>query len=204
MKTDINSTARKPATPGRGVQTLADLRDRCRIDDITGCWLWSLCCSTPRGGITPLTHIGAGLVGNASDVTMPAARVAWMLAGNKLKPGNLVWRHVCKAGLCINPDHCRVGTRRDMHAAIAGSGRNKGSPIRAVTNAKNRLLMMTPPEAVRRAEVMFAGGEMQKTVRAELGIGQLTAAAIRKGLHPHSAGRQRLVRGASVFSLGAA
>lgn len=185
-----------------GVRTLEDLRDRCRIDDITGCWIWSLCCAMPRGCPTPLTHLRAGLVGNDRDANIPAARAAWLLAGNKLKPGQLVWRHACKAGLCINPEHCRAGTRREMHAAIADSGRNKGSPIRAVINAKNRLPMMIPAETVRRAEAMFAVGDLQKTVREALGMSQLTAASIRKGLHPHSAGRQRLLRGASVFSAG--
>ena len=72
--------------------------------------------------------------------------------------------------------------------------------MRAAVNARNRSSMLTPVDVVRRAEEMFEAGEMQKTVRAALGILASTAALIRKGQHPHSAGRQALVARASVFS----
>lgn len=185
-----------------GVQTLADLRNRCRIDDETGCWEWAMAAISPRGSIVPIVHLGRGALGADPSVkqnNMPAARAAWLMAGNLLPAGHIVWRHVCAAGLCINPGHCRAGTRSQMHAAVAATGRNKGKPDRRAINARNRLGMVTAVEVVRKAEAMFADGVLQRDVRKALGMAQETAARIRKGQHVHSAGKQMLVRGASVF-----
>ena len=195
----------KPATPNRGgVRTLQDLMLRCTVDDETGCWLWAMAAVNPRGAVTPMVHVAAGVAGQAVGATIPAARVAWLLSGRRLEPGHVVWRHVCGSGMCINPEHCRAGTRSTALKAVAATGRNRGKPERAAKNALARLRMVKPVDVVRQAEAMFAEGKLQKVVRAELGLSQKTAAAIRQGLHPHSSGRQHLVRGASVFSLGGA
>lgn len=187
-----------------GVRTLSDIRDRCRIDAETGCWNWSLATSTPRGCLTPVVHLAAGALSQGQkSSTMTTVRAAWLLSGKTLPDGHVVWRQVCAAGLCVNPAHCRSGTRPEMHAAVAATGRNRGLPERAACNAISRLRMVTPIDRVRQAEAMFAAGRLQKEVREVIGMSQKTAAAIRQGTHPHSAGRQLLVRGASVFSLGA-
>lgn len=188
-----------------GVRTLADIRSRCVISAETGCWLWSMATITPRGGVTPVVHLASGALGQAvHSSNMPAARAAWLLAGNAIPPGHVVWRHLCAGGLCINPAHCRAGTRTQMHAGVAATGRNRGRPERAVVNAINRLAMTTAVEVVREVEAMFAAGTLQKEIRERFGLAQKTAASIRLGQHTHSAGRQRLVRGASVFALGGA
>ena len=192
----------KPKTrKGSGVKNLADLRSRCRIDIITGCWNWGLCVSLPRGTLTPVTYIAAGILGNDKDRTMPAVRAAWQLAGNRLRPDQVVYRYECMAHLCINPAHCRAGTRTEMFKALAATGRHKGNPARAAQNLKNRKSMMIPVDRVQAAEAMFADGVMQKDVRVALGLSSSSAAAIRKGLHPHSTGRTHLVVGASVFNM---
>lgn len=188
-----------------GVRALEDLRQRCRVDDLTGCWHWALAVATQGGCIVPMVHVSTGALGNdRKSNTMPAARAAWLLSGRRLPAGHVVWRQVCTADRCINPAHCLAGTRSEMHAAVAATGRNRGKPERAVVNAKSRLHMVKPAKVVRQAEQLFAAGRMQKEVRAQLGLSQKTASAIRRGLHPHSSGRQRVVRGASVFSLGCA
>lgn len=196
----------KPATPNRGgVRVLEDLRQRCWVDDVTGCWLWRQAVATSRGCTVPMVHLSAGVIpGVDRNATVPAPRAAWLLSGRKLEPGHVVWRHVCEAGLCINPAHCRAGTRPEALAAVAATGRNRGKPERAVRNTLSRMHMVKPAEVVHQAEAMFAAGRLQKDVRAELGLSQKTAAAIRQGLHPHSAARRNVLRGASVFTLGAA
>lgn len=197
----------KPTTPQHrgGVRTLQDLLLRCIVDDETGCWHWRQAVSTWRGGSVPMVHVPAGIVqGIDEQATIPAARAAWLLSGRRLRPGHIVWRHVCGSGTCINPAHCRSGTRSVALKAVAATGRNRGRPERAAQNALARLRMAKPAEIVLQAEAMFAAGKLQKDVRAELGLSQRTAAAIRQGLHPNSSGRQHLVRGASVFSLGGA
>lgn len=194
----------KPTTkPAGGVRTLADLRDRCTIDDETGCWNWSLAVATSRGGVIPMVHLAAGVLpGVDRQSTVPAARAAWLLSGRTLAPGHVVYRHVCEAKRCINPKHCAAATRPDALAAVAATGRNRGKPQRQVSTALARRCMAKPVDVVRRAEEMFAAGVMQKDVRAQLKLSQKTAAAIREGRHMHSAGRQGVLRGASVFTLG--
>lgn len=187
-----------------GVRTLSDLRDRCRIDSETGCWLWTMAVCTARGGVIPMAHIPAGVfkpVPNGG--TIPAPRLAWLMSGRALQPGQVVWRQVCSSGLCIRPEHCRAGTKAEMHAAVAATGRNRGKPQRAAINALARMSMVKPIEVVRQAEALFAEGKLQKEVREALSLSQRTASAIRQGLHPNSAAGQRVVRGASVFTLGA-
>lgn len=185
-----------------GVRSLADLKDRCRIDDETGCWLWTLAVCVARGGVVPMAHIPAGVFAPVpKGGTMPAPRLAWLMSGQKLQPGQVVWRQVCTGGRCIRPDHCRTGTRTEMHAAVAATGRNRGKPERAAINTLARQRMVKSVDVVRKAEAMFSDGRLQKDVRAVLGLSQRTASSIRQGRHPHSVGRQRVVRGASVFNL---
>lgn len=187
-----------------GVTSLECLRQRCRIDDVTGCWVWSMAVANASTTPTPVVHIAPGakgLVKGGAVVTAP--RAAWLLAGNTLEPGQVVYRLVCGNSRCINPEHCRTGTRAQMQAAIAATGRNRGRPERRVINAKSRASQLVPVEKVRQAEALFAAGVMQKDVRERLSLSQKAAAAIRKGVHPNCVNGQRVVRGASVFNLGA-
>lgn len=183
-----------------GVRTLLDLRSRCVIDRETGCWLWRGAMSRHRRGqaTTRVWIPGGGVCGPARIATAP--RAAWLLAGKPLQDGQVVWRHHCTRGDCINPYHGAVGTRQEMHAAFVADGRLRGDPRRAVINSKNRRGMLVPIGTVRRAEAMFASGAMQKDVQADLGISANSAALIRKGLHPHCAARQQVVANASVFA----
>lgn len=185
-----------------GIRSLDAILGRCFFDTETGCWLWRGAMgrsTTRKAGATPRVHLPAGVDGDRSGSTT-GAKAAWLLAGHPLPAGHVVWRHVCDRAACINPAHGMAGPRQTMHKALAASDRLKGDPWRAAVNARNRSSMLTPVDVVRRAEEMFEAGEMQKTVRAALGILASTAALIRKGQHPHSAGRQALVARASVFS----
>lgn len=175
-----------------GVRTLDDLRSRCVIDTETGCWLWRRGHAVARVWLPP-DVAGGGRV-------LPPARAAWMLAGKPLADGHVVWRHRCTNGQCINPYHGAAGSRPQMHAAIAASGRLRGDPRRAVVNAQNRERMLLSPETVLRGERMFAAGALQKEVAAALGICHSSAKKIRLRMHPHSAGRERVISGASVFA----
>lgn len=185
-----------------GIRRLQDLIDRCIIDDETGCWRWR-CAYRPssRGSKTPVVHIPAGVLGNAERVQMSAQKASWLLSGRTLRDGALVWRQTCNSDECINPEHCRSGSRRQMVKAVAATGRNRGDPVRAVINARNRASMNVPADVVRQVEEMFRAGALQKEVRSVFGIAADTARSIRAGLHPHCSASQRVIRGASVFSL---
>lgn len=194
---------RAPAhLPGFGrVRELQDILDRSRVDEITGCWHWARAFTSPGGSVTPVVMFAADGAANANN--MSAARAAWLLSGRKIGPQQVVWRK-CGSPLCVNPEHCAAGTKREMFGAISASGRNKGKPERRAVCERNRAAQLTPREVVQRAEAMFDAGMLQKDVRAELGITQATARRIRLRQHPHSTGRQHVLPGASVFSLGAA
>jgi hypothetical protein len=186
-----------------GVRCLDDLMARCRVDEITGCWIWSGAVSrsntrdvqpTTRVWLPDAEVLGAGKL-------MTAGRAAWILAGKKAGPRDVIFKHVCHDVLCINPAHACAVTRAEMHRRLAASGLLRGDPVRAVVNRQNMLKMATPPEVVRQAEAMLDEGRMCKEVRARFGLASETVALIRNGRHPNSAGRT--VRGASVFNLGA-
>lgn len=202
----VRTIADRRNTRQDGIRTLDDIKGRCVIDDETGCWLWRGAFSrstTHHVGPTTRVWLPVDLprVVGAGRVTT-AGKAAWVLAGNPLRDGDVVWRHVCHRVDCINPAHSKAGTRQAMHKEIAASDRLKGDPRRAAVNAINRASRLTPPDVVRQAEAMFGAKMLQKDVCAKLGIQQMTARLIRTGQHPHSTNRQRVVRGASVFNLG--
>lgn len=203
MAETVRQSARaKQPTLGR-VQSLQGILDRCRVDDETGCWLWARAANAPHGRITPMVMFHPNPQPGRKTNNMPAARAAWLLSGREVQPGHYVWRN-CLSDLCVNPAHCQAGTKAEMFGAISASGRNRGKPERRAVCERNRRHMLTPPEVVRRAEAMFSAGALQKEVRAALRMSGDTARSIRLQQHPHSTGRQHVVRGASVFTFGAA
>jgi hypothetical protein len=188
-----------------GVRTLKDLRSRCVIDDETGCWMWgmSMSCSKARPKFkTPRVYIPAGVFGDAKVHNTTAQKAAWLLSGNTIPDGHVVWRKHCGRHECVNPAHAHCSTRQEMHKGIAESGRLRGDPLRAVINAKNCSVQILPRELVQQAEALFAMGVRQKDIRDSLGISSDTLARIRRGRHPNSTGAVKVLQGASVFSLG--
>jgi hypothetical protein len=184
------------------IKSLDDLKSRCTVDE-AGCWLWRYAMhQRPHGSPVPTCYAVPPLVEKPGP--MPAARAAWILAGKRLKRGEIVWRSKCSNHRCVNPQHCSAGKRAEMHQMLADSGRLKGNPHRAVVNARNRLGMVKPVEIVRRAEAMFAAGALQKDVRAALGLSAATAKVIREGRHPHSASKPHTAKHASVFAWASA
>jgi len=197
--------SRERPTPARaGVRSLEQLRQRCRVDEITGCWIWAGAMSVPSNrDCKPTTRVWLpddSRPGRGSLTT--AGRAAWILAGKPIKPGQVVYRVSCHDHECINPGHARAGSRSEMGAHLSASGIHKGSPKRAATNMASTLRMTTPVEVVRQVEALLAAGVMCKDIRVQLGIANNTMTAIKQGRHVHCASRQKLIRGASVFALG--
>jgi DNA-binding CsgD family transcriptional regulator len=187
-----------------GVTSLAGIKDRCRIDTITGCWNWAWCKSRGQTFETPAVHLGAGVAGMTKHTTLSTYRAAWLLAGKSIEPGNVVYRTCCNPD-CCNPAHLAQGTRAEMHGHYAATGRYKGQPHRRVANAKNRAKLTTPRERVQQVEAMLAAGKMVKEIKEELQIASKTIQAIRERRHPNCSqpARQQIIRGASVFEMGA-
>ena len=184
-----------------GVTTIGQLKERCRIDDITGCWNWAWGLSGKPSFPIPMLHLGAGVVGLSKITSIPAYRAAWLLSGKSIERGHVVYRSCCNP-LCCNPNHLRCGPRKEMYGHYAATGRNKGQPHRKVANAKNRAKMMTPAERVAEVEMLLNQGMIQKEVALKMGMCPQTVRKIRLGLHPHCTQNsvQKVIRGASVFA----
>ena len=177
------------------MKSIGEMLSSCYVDTETGCWQWRgghshnsgyhefPVCKAPVNGVLRM---------------MTAQRAAWILSGKR--PGAVVWRSVCSANDCINPAHCKTGTRDEMYADIKASGRNRNITSRRVINLRSAMKMATPIETVKKAEAMFSTGASQKDVRAVFGMSSATASAIRRGVHVHSTARQRVVANASVFT----
>lgn len=190
----------------RGVRSLEDLRQRCVVEEDTGCWIWKGAMSrsltrkiapSPRVWVPDPEILGEG-------VLMTAGRAAWLMSGRRLETDQVVWRCICNRSECIVPEHGRAATRAEMHAGIAAAGLNRGNPDRAAINLRNSMRMATPAATVREVEAAFAAGSNCKQVRAIFGIAQETTAAIRDGRHVHSSRKPALVPMASVFAFAGA
>jgi len=185
-----------------GVTNLEELKQRTRIDDETGCWVWAWSTSGKSDYPVPTVHLGVGVLGCTKITAMQAYRASWLFSGKKIKDGHIVYR-TCGNYLCVAPDHLKSGTRQEMYAYVSATNRNKGQPHRKLANAKNRQKMMMPPERVQAVERMLAEGKTQKEIRDELRMCGSTIRRISAGLHIHSSSQApRVIRGASVFSLG--
>lgn len=184
---------------GPGIYALEDIRQRCRIDDVTGCWIWGLACGTSRASrtLTPRVSIPAGVL-SSTHRTVSVARLAWLMSGNTLGPGHVVWR-CCGNDLCVRPRHLRAGTKSEEGAWMRASGHRRGDPHRAAVNLRNSALQMLSLETVREIETRLAAGELQADVAASMGVNKATVCKINRGKHRHqrTAGT---VAVASVFS----
>lgn len=93
---------------------LDQIKGRCRIDEETGCWLWSGAMSTDAGGgrVPIVWHEG-----RASS----ALRVVYALSGRTVRKGEIVWR-ACRHDHCLNPAHLLSGTRKQWGAWRKANG----------------------------------------------------------------------------------
>lgn len=180
-----------------GNHTLEDLRQRCFVDDITGCWIW-------RGAHRrklPRVRVGAG-VGGLSEPTrnMSAMRAAWLLAGKEVAPGQNVYHAHCDNRSCVNPAHLAAGTALDRNRAAAARG-SHNDVSRLSKLAKFRAEHTLPADLVKAvAGAIHDDGMTCKQAAAKFGVRYEMAKIIRRGQHAHQ--RAPVLRGASVFSFG--
>lgn len=112
---------RKPKPRRTNPLTLLEIRERCRIDDETGCWLWSGAMSSrgPRaiGNRTPVVHRPEW---NSAGSVL---RVVWERHhGTAPAHGQIVWR-TCGHERCCRPSHLATGTYQEYGRWVAESGR---------------------------------------------------------------------------------
>jgi hypothetical protein len=167
-----------------GIRTLEDLRQRCRIDEINGCW-----------------HFGRALREStrAPCVRLPAldhemvslgVAIGFLTTGKRPAKGTM-WHITCGTRLCANPEHRKAGTRATQMQACGYKPTPKTVARIARTKRSKSSLSEEDIAAIRASDAPLSelaeryGKSMAQISRIRLG--QLW----------------RPLQGASVFTLGA-
>lgn len=156
------------------IRSLEDLRSRCVINDETGCWVFR---SGEKYGAPRayFTHPGTG-----DKLVWTATKVAWIMAGNpEPAKGVKVYRYQCMAECCVNPDHLRAGTSKQIGACITRHGKHIGRPERIAVNTRNaRKRSSLTPEIVREIR---ASNEGNTELGRRMGIPHNIVSQVRHG-----------------------
>lgn len=166
-----------------GIRTVADIKDRCRVDEFTGCWLWA----GAKKGTAPRPWIpGVG----ATSMTMALQLV---IHGTKPTPKRMLVP-TCHNVQCCNPAHRKWGTRSELFAGI----RPTLSPgHRARTTAGKRAASNVCTAKI--AAEIRASDEPVPALSARLGIHPTHVYRIRRGESWATS-----MPASSVFALGQA
>lgn len=186
------------------MRTLNEVYDRCRIDDITGCWVWTGAVSdglprvygpdwaatitrldaaleTAFGDARESAKIKAALL-QATDPVMlsqPGRRAVWQMASGKPIPNG--WRvfGTCRNHHCLNPDHADCGTGADLGKFTAKVGRFKNQPNRIIANRRIGLQRTTVTQEL--FDEILLSDEKGTEVSARTGISRTIVSKIRTG-----------------------
>lgn len=174
-------------TPSRarvltGIQSVEDIKDRCVIDDITGCWNWGMGLD---GGLRPSLWLP-----QLRRRTTVGVALCLFETGAPPAPG-VVWHLTCCNRLCANPAHRKVGTRTTQMRAA----KIKRTPLTRALMSKNRRggSRLQPQQF----EDIRSGGKLLREICAEHGISMTYASVIRSGKHRSPVAAP----GSSVFAL---
>jgi hypothetical protein len=175
-----------------GIRTVEDLRKRCRVDAFSGCWHWGL--AIVQG--SPSVHFKAPDSGEKRKMRGRKAAL-YLQRGHDLPAGHLAWAVVgCNSTDCVNPAHCRSGTKPQWGQAMASSGEWRGMPsklLAARKAAKVRWANQTLTSEVRRE--IRESTESTRAIASRLGVSQFSVWASRVGKYG-----QETVAGSSVFT----
>ena len=94
-------------------------RDKYKIRDDTGCWLWIAACN----------NMGYGVVCDGGKMVL-AHRVSYKLYVGGIPTGEgyhgTCVLHRCDVPNCVNPDHLMLGTHKDNMGDCKAKGRHRG------------------------------------------------------------------------------
>lgn len=184
-----------PRKPFSGLTTIEDVKGRCRIDDLTGCWHWTgAMVEYPDGSKSPRMWVYDTqrkmfrvMSGPLAVLELEGTREPWMTMG---------WRG-CRCGDCANPNHIIGGTKKQWGAWVRLNKHWKHSPRRTAANRRaNRErseIDITIAREVRESTLN------NRQAAAAFGLTETHVSQIRM----HRIWKETVVPGASVFTLGA-
>lgn len=167
-----------------GVRTVADLMGRCRVDSITGCWLWGHAASESQ------QRPSLWLPALKRRVSLGVA-ICWLRTGKAPAKG-VVWHCTCETTDCANPDHRRAGNRSSQMLAA----KLTRSPVAVAKMAAGRRAKSKLSDAG--AAEIRASTEPLRVLADRHGISISHASMIRRCVLR----RPVAAKASSVFSLG--
>lgn len=170
-----------------GVRTIADLMERCYVEEATGCWHW-------RGA----EHNGCPKVWlPALGRTCGGPFAALYLSGKQMPKGKRVYRKCCTE-LCVRPDHQTLLTAAEWGRKRASMGHMRYEPG---WQASVRLANQSRPSNKLNLEAVRQIRQMPGTlleIAAQFGVSRSQVQRIRAG----KAWTNEVVSNASVFTFG--
>lgn len=91
-----------------GIRTIADIRERCFVDEITECWNW-------RGALSDGKYPSLWLPDIRRRSTVGVA-ICLFTTGHRPAKG-VSWHSTCRNSLCCNPEHRKPGDRSSQMKA---------------------------------------------------------------------------------------
>jgi len=176
-----------------GVRSLQGIKDRCRIDEDSCCWLWSM--SKSKTGAARSVVI---MPWEPKPKNVQAVRASYEYATKKpLEAGLRVWSG-CGNPLCVNPAHAMAGTVAEWGAFQAARGVWKGQPKRVNANRKigEKRKALTPEQV----QIIRESSESNANLARDFGVTHQTISAVRLNKRYAENG---VMRGASIFRMAA-
>ena len=177
-----------------GIRTLDDLKQRCSVDEITGCWVWKL--STTEG--FPNVHVPHPQTGDRMKVK--GRRAALILKTGVMLPSGwfAIRKPSCESPLCCNPEHSFAGDGKAYGQSLREQGIFKNSPKRIAANRK--IVKATKCKLTDQQAAEIRHDDRSSIVLAGVyGVSKTTINDIKRGLR-----YRQTYRSASIFSMGAA
>lgn len=125
-----------------------------RIDNASGCWMWSGY-TLPRRGYGQFFFNGK---------TQRAHRVAWLLFRGAIPPQRYVC-HSCDCPQCVNPDHLWIGDAAANNADMAAKGR-----ARLIHYGPANGMAKLDPSRVSEIRELAAHGKSRRAIARLFGI----------------------------------
>lgn len=155
-----------------GVNSLNALRNRCYVDDSTGCWCWRQ--HTTKHGLAMVNLILNGVRGKALG-----RRAALLLSGETAPDDKVAYPiDTCFEASCVNPKHARWGTRSErMRQASARGALSSPARLAMLRTLVAHRTKLTPEQ---RVEAATSTGPC-RAVAARLGVSAGRVAQLRRG-----------------------
>ncbi|MFP5467912.1 MAG: hypothetical protein ACLGG8_10365 [Gammaproteobacteria bacterium] len=156
------------------MKTVDDIKGRCVVDTITGCWIWRGAVS--REGQARIWQYDF----NAEKMAaLPGKKAMWYAVNQKPLPEG--WRvyGTCNCQACMNWEHIKAGTTEQWGQHMSASGIHKGNMARTVAARRTGV-----KRSVMTAETLHEVLTSKETGRAlarRLGISEQTVSKARTG-----------------------